>query len=370
MRHAILLAGFAAIMIPGPATAMAAVEAPAAAQRLTLERVFASPSLTGTVPRAAKLSPDGKLVTLLRNRPDDLERYDLWAIDPATGASRMLVDSKKFATGAELSEAERMQRERARIASLKGIVTYDWAPDGKSIIVPLDGDIYLADLAGNVRRLTNTKGSELNATASERSRFVSFVRDNELYALELATGTERKLTSGASDTISWGLAEFIAQEELGRTRGHWWAPDDRRIAVARVDDSKVEVATRAAIGADKTTTFDQRYPRAGTANSVVDLYLMNPDGSGQVKADLGANADVYLARVDWLPDSSGVIVQRQRRDQKRLDVIRVDGATGNATRCSPRRQTWMNLEGRFASAPGRSDPVLVRTSRASASLPL
>ena len=344
MRHAILLAGFAAIMIPGPATAMAAVEAPAAAQRLTLERVFASPSLTGTVPRAAKLSPDGKLVTLLRNRPDDLERYDLWAIDPATGAARMLVDSKKFATGAVLSEAERMQRERARIASLKGIVTYDWAPDGKSIIVPLDGDIYLADLAGNVRRLTNTKGSELNATASERSRFVSFVRDNELYALELATGTERKLTSGASDTISWGLAEFIAQEELGRTRGHWWAPDDRRIAVARVDDSKVEVATRAAIGADKTTTFDQRYPRAGTANSVVDLYLMNPDGSGQVKADLGANSDVYLARVDWLPDSSGVIVQRQSRDQKRLDVLRVDAATGASTLLfSDTSDQWINL---------------------------
>ena len=127
-------------------------------QRLTLERVFASPALTGQVPRALKLSPDGKLVTLLRNRPDDLERYDLWAIDPATGAERMLVDSKKFATGAELSEAERMQRERARIANLKGIVAYDWAPDGKSLLVPLDGDIYLADLDGNVKRLTEHQG--------------------------------------------------------------------------------------------------------------------------------------------------------------------------------------------------------------------
>ena len=110
-------------------------------------------------------------MTLLRNRPDDLERYDLWAIDPATGAARMLVDSKKFATGAVLSEAERMQRERARIANLTGIVSYDWAPDGKRIVVPLDGDIYLADLAGNVKRLTNTKGSELDATASEKSRY-------------------------------------------------------------------------------------------------------------------------------------------------------------------------------------------------------
>jgi dipeptidyl-peptidase-4 len=340
LRHAILLAGIAALLVP----AMAAAQAPVAPQRLTLERVFASPALTGNVPRALKLSPDGKLVTLLRNRPDDLERYDLWAIDPATGAARMLVDSKKFATGAVLSEAERMQRERARVANLTGIIAYDWAPDGKSIVVPLDGDIYLADLAGNVKRLTNTKGSELNATASEQSRFVSFVRDNELYALDLATNRERKLTSGASDTISWGLAEFIAQEELGRTKGHWWAPNDQRIAVARVDDSKVEVAVRAAIGADKTTTFEQRYPRAGTANSVVDLYLMNPDGSGRVKANLGANKDVYLARVDWLPDASGLIVQRQSRDQKTLDVLRVDARTGASTLLfSDTSDMWINL---------------------------
>ncbi len=343
MRHTLLLAGIAAILIPASLNAQAPA-APVASQKLTLERVFASPALTGQVPRSAKLSPDGKLVTLLRNRPDDLERYDLWAIDPATGASRMLVDSKKFATGATLSEAERMQRERARIANLTGIVAYDWAPDGKSIVVPLDGDIYLADLAGNVKRLTNTKGSELDATASEKSRFVSFVRDNELYALDLATNKERKLTSGASDVISWGVAEFISQEELGRRRGHWWAPDDSRIAVARVDDSKVEVATRAAIGAEKTTTFEQRYPRAGTANSVVDLYLMNPDGTGRIKADLGTNKDVYLARVDWLPDASGLIVQRQSRDQKRLDVLRVDARTGASKLLfSDTSDIWINL---------------------------
>jgi dipeptidyl-peptidase 4 len=341
LRHAVLLAGIAAILIPATVSAQAPASPPS---RLTLERVFASPSLTGQVPRAAKLSPDGKLVTLLRNRPDDLERYDLWAIDPVTGAARMLVDSKKFATGATLSEAERMQRERARIANLTGIVTYDWAPDGKHIVVPLDGDIYLADLAGNVRRLTNTKGSELNATASEQSRFVSFVRDNELYVLDIASGKERKLTSGASETVSWGLAEFIAQEELGRTKGHWWAPNDKRIAVQRVDDSKVEVATRAAIGADKTTTFEQRYPRAGTDNSVVDLYLMNPDGSGRVKADLGTNPDIYLARVDWLPDSSGLIVQRESRDQKRLDVLRIDAATGKSKLLfSDTSDLWINL---------------------------
>ena len=111
-----------------------------AQEKLTLERVFASPDLAGPQPRALKLSPDGKLVTLLKPRADEKERLDLWAIDTATGAERMLVDSKKTGSGAELSEAEKMQRERARIGGSKGIVAYDWAPDGKSILVPLDGE--------------------------------------------------------------------------------------------------------------------------------------------------------------------------------------------------------------------------------------
>ena len=313
-------------------------------QRLTLDRIFGNPALTGKVPRSAKLSPNGELVTLLRNRPDDIERYDLWAIDPTTSRARMIVDSKKIGSGAELSEAEKMQRERARLSGLKGIVAYDWAPDGQHILVPIDGDLYLADLTGNVRRLTDTKTSELDGMVSEKGRFVSFVRERRFHVLDLTTMTDRAVTPEERDTASWGLAEFIAQEELGRFRGAWWAPDDSRIALTRVDESGVEVATRASIGAEKTTTFEQRYPRAGTDNAKVDLYLMNPDGGGLVKADLGIDPDVYLARVDWLPDASGLIVQRESRDQKTLDLIRIDASTGAATPLlTDRSGMWINL---------------------------
>ena len=111
---------------------------------LTLERIFASPSLSGPTPRAVKLSPDGRTATLLKPRPDDRDRYDLWAVDVATGAQRMLVDSTKVGTGAALSETERMNRERQRIASVKGIASYDWAPDSTALLVPIDGDLWLA----------------------------------------------------------------------------------------------------------------------------------------------------------------------------------------------------------------------------------
>ncbi|WP_293883468.1 S9 family peptidase [Sphingomonas sp.] len=317
-------------------------------QKLTLERLFASPALGGAAPRALKLSPDGTLLTSLRPRADDRERYDLWAVDTRTGVARMLVDSAKIGNGAQLSEAEKMQRERARIGGTKGIVAYDWAPDGKSLLVPLDGDLFIATLDGKVRRITATQSTELDATISPRGGFVSFVRDQNLFVADLATGSERRLTRGGGDALSWGLAEFVAQEEMDRTKGAWWAPDDKRLAVARVDESKVAIVSRAAIGADGTKVYDQRYPRAGAANAVVDLFVINVDGSGQVRVDLGTNPDIYLARVNWSPDGKTLYVQRESRDQKTLDLLKVDPATGKSTVVfSEHSKTWLNLHDDF-----------------------
>ena len=334
---------------PAPPVAVPApVPAPVASEsaELTLARVFASPDLSGQQPRALKLSPDGRLLTSLRPRPDDRDRFDLWATDTNTGAERMLVDSAKIGSGAELSEAEKMQRERARIGGQKGIVAYDWAPDGKSILVPLDGDLYLATLDGNIRRLTETPGGELNPVVSPRGAFISFVRDQNLFVQSLTGGDARALTKGEGGTVHWGEAEFVAQEEMDRRTGYWWSPDERYVAVERFDEAPVHVATRAAIGATGTKVFEQRYPAAGTPNVLVELYVMKADGTGQVKVNLGPEPDIYLARVDWMPDGSGLLVQRQSRDQKRLDILRVDPATGRATILFSEKagaRSWLNL---------------------------
>ncbi|TMJ11538.1 MAG: S9 family peptidase [Alphaproteobacteria bacterium] len=323
---------------------LAAAPIPAQARDLTLERLFQSPSLAGPTPRLARLSPDGRLVTLLRNRQEEKDRFDLWAIDAATGAARMLVDSKKIGTGADISEEEKMRRERLRIAGTKGITDYGWAPDGKSILVPIDGDLYLASLDGQVRRLTETEETEIDAKVSETGRYLSYLRDQNIFVMDLASARERALTSDGGGTLSWGAAEFVAQEEMGRQTGYWWSPDDRFVAVARVDESPVAVVTRAAIGAEGTRLVEQRYPAAGTRNAIVDLYIMAPDGSGRIKADLGSNPDVYLTRVDWAKDGKSLFVQRMSRDQKRLDVLRVDPVTGkSALLFSETSKTWVNL---------------------------
>jgi dipeptidyl-peptidase-4 len=327
---------------------LAAVAAPAFAGDLPLERVFQSPALSGPTPRAAKLSPDGRFVTLLKNRPDDKDRYDLWAIDTATGAERMLVDSQKIGTGAAISEEEKMRRERARIAGTKGITEYNWAPDSKSILVPIDGDLYLATRDGEVRRLTNTAATEIDPKVSETGRYLSFLRDQNLFVMDAASGQEHALTSDGGKTLGWGAAEFVAQEELGRDTGYWWSPDDRYVAVARVDESPVAIVKRAAIGASGTELIEQRYPAAGSKNAIVDLYVMTPDGQSRVKADLGADPDYYLARVDWSKDGKSLYVQRLSRDQKMLDMLRLDPVSGRSTLLfSETSPTWVNLTDNF-----------------------
>lgn len=303
---------------------------PAAAQPLTIERVFASPSLSGPVPRGVKLSPDGRWLTLLRGRTEDRERFDLWGFDRTTGKWTMLVDSLKLGSGRELSEAEKMQRERLRIGDLKGIVSYEWAADCQAILVPLDGDLYLARLDGTVQRLSDTPEDELNPALSPRGGFVSFVRGRRLWTGAVGAEARPVTPEEASETVRWGEAEFVAQEEMARITGYWWAPDDSRIAVQRFDEAKVAVVTRAAIGAEGTKTYAQRYPLAGTPNAEVALYVQRPDGSERVEVDLGPDKDIYLARVDWAPDARTLYVQRQNRAQTRLDMLAVDPTTGKS----------------------------------------
>ena len=348
-RTAALALALAAASTPAIAQDQAAMPQTSPEQQpLTLEAVFGSPSLNGPSPRGLKLAPDGSMVTLLKNRVDDKDRYDLWAMDLQTGEQRMLVDSEQVGTGAALSEAEKMQRERARIGGLKGIVSYEWSPDAQSILVPLDGDLYLANRDGEVRRLTETEAGELNPTLSPGGQYLSFVRDGAVMVQRVAGTDAAAITPDEPDAVEWGVAEFVAQEEMDRDTGMWWAPNDSRIAVARVDNRPVGIVTRAAIGAQGTEVYDQRYPAAGTPNAIVDLYVMKADGSGRVQVDLGADKDIYLARVNWSPDAQTLYVQRQNRAQTRIDLLKVDPATGRSQLLfSEEQPRFTNLSGNF-----------------------
>jgi dipeptidyl-peptidase-4 len=327
------------------------------ANPLTIERLYASPSLNGPSPRAVKFSPDGTRVTFLKAREDDSSRYDLWQFDVATGAPSMLVDSTLLEPeDVDLSEEEKALRERQRIAGSKGIVSYDWGTSD-TILVPIGGDLHLITLADSgpkTRQLTDTNAFEYDAKVSPDGSRVSFVRDGSVYAITLANGNQQRLTPLAEPdkAIRYGIAEFVAQEEMSRYTGYWWSPDGRYVAYTRVDESTVDIIPRFDIAAEDVTVIEQRYPRAGRPNAVVDLFIRDIE-SGRVieidwrREDWGPATDQYLARVNWAR-ADGVVVQRVDRDQKTLEYVWFDPATGQSRQMHLEQQdTWINLSDDF-----------------------
>jgi dipeptidyl-peptidase-4 len=341
-------------------TASLALTAASGARDLTVERLFDAPDLQGPSLRQPRFSPDSALVSYLRGKDDDPQVFDLWAYDIAAGQHRLLVDSRSLApSGEKLSAEEEARRERQRTAALRGIVEYQWAPDSHALLFPLGGDLYHYDLSKPaneaVRRLTTTEAYETDPQYSPKGRYVSFIRDQDLYAVEIATGAERRLTTGGGGLISNGVAEFIAQEEMNRNTGYWWSPDESQIAFARVDESPVAELERFEVQAEGFRVLSQRYPAAGAANADVRLGVLALDTGEIAWADLGLT-DHYLARVNWFPEGNQILVQRQARNQKRLDLLSfpVTGGSGRLL-FSETNDTWVDLHDDLYFLPRRKE---------------
>ena len=444
--------------------------------RLSLERLYASPSLNGPTAKGVKFSPDGARVTFQKGREDDASQFDLWQFDVATGEQSLLVDSKLLEPEeVELSEEEKALRERKRIAGQRGIVSYDWGT-ADTILIPIGGDLWLitlpesADYLGwtfalkpsaqsngisledvrdavseyhsyedgavqrlprtaseagdagtqeellstsesrfldglrsrpvttadgseltlgdiadfaygvppvrpDVRRLTTTEAFEYDARVSPKGNYVSFVRDGAVFTINLATGEETQITPDAEpgNAISYGVAEFVAQEEMSRYTGYWWSPDETYVAYTRVDESTVDVIERFDIAAEETTVIDQRYPRAGRPNAIVDLFVRNIETGETVQInwrrdDWGPATDQYLARVNWgkTPNGSLLAAQRVDRDQTVIDVPMwvLSGAEAqlfDGTFYSEEQSNWVNI----SSDTRISFPLLTTTSERS-----
>ncbi len=270
-------------------------------------------------------------MTYLKSKADDVDVTDLWIADVKSGAARLLIDGRALSPdNHELSEAEKSRRERLGLRT-RGVVEYHWDDQGKYILAPVQGDLWLYERAsGKTRRLTQTPGDEVDGKISPKGGFVSYVRDDNLYLVPIAGGAEQALTNGGSELKSWGTAEFIAQEELHRFTGYWWSPDETKIAMTHVDQTGVDIIDRVDIGAEGGTVVHQRYPRVGRPNAVIELYVADVASGARVKVDLGPSSDIYLGRVDWARDAKTLYVQRLTRDQKRLDLLAVDVATGAA----------------------------------------
>ena len=278
-------------------------------------------------PRSFTVSPDGSRVIFIRSHSGSDSVNTLWSLDTATGVERELLDPRTLNTDlSELTAAELRQRERAREGA-SGITSYACNRDVTLAVTVLGGSIVLIDLLSGDVTMPSIESGVFDVRLSPDGSTISYLRGTSLCVASLA-GDERVLASDPNEAVSWGNAEFIAAEEMGRFRGYWWSPDSQSIAACRVDVSPINVWHIADPAHPELPATEHRYPAAGTPNASVSLHIISVATAAATPVELSGNWE-YLNTVSW--NSAGLIAQTQTRDQKQIDIHSIDASTGKAT---------------------------------------
>lgn len=289
-----------------------------------LRRQARTQRFTLGAPKEFLVSPDGSRVLFLRAESGTDRRNSLWSLDIASGQESKVVDAVALLPGEEeLPPEERARRERARETS-GGVVGYAVDREFTVATFSLSGKLYAVDLAtGQVRLLV--EGAVVDPRPNPTGTHVAYVSERRLRVLDLATGSDRALVEEEGDDIAWGLAEFIAAEELGRVRGYWWAPDGSAVLVERSDRAEVPRWTIADPVNPQAPATTVAYPAAGTTNVAVSLSFVDLHGN---RIDVEGGEWEYLAAVHW-SEGGLPLLAVQPRDQRRLEVHAVDPADGS-----------------------------------------
>lgn len=311
-----------------------------------IEAIASFPPPGMDMPNSFAFAQDGKGIMFLHRSPDDPVQK-LYMVDLQTGERRLLAAPPGGGVKEDaLTPEEELRRQRERMLAV-GITHY--SRQGKLILVPLAGSIYVLDPgATELRLVVDSKeiSPALTPKLSPDGDWIAFVRDAEVLVVPVFGGEAQQVTSGSQETGKTnGLAEYIAQEELGRRDGFWWSPDSSHIAYAEVDETHIPIYRIMHQGKDVTgegAQEDHRYPFAGAENAEVQLFVISRDGGEPIRMDLNVGYEIYLARVFWWPDGA-LGAHILNRPQNVMDVVRFDPSSGE--RQTVLRETndyWVN----------------------------
>jgi dipeptidyl-peptidase-4 len=311
--------------------------------KLTIERINSEPSLSGTLPSRLQWHPDGRRLTFLRRSG---ETSSLHALDVTKGEASLLLDGTKAL----------VPGDKPRPLPL---ASGTWLPDGQTLLVPAQGDVYTVDVrTGAVRPLVKTPEAEEYPEASPDGSRVAFVRKSDLFVVDVATGRETRLTRGGSETLLNGKLDWVYEEELASRSGQafLWSPDSRSIAYLQLDQSRVPTFPIVDFVPVRNEVQWQRYPKAGAPNSIVRLGVISLDQDGTPGPERLLSFtpdDVYvLPQLGWTPDSRNVAFQHLNRAQNELELrlLPVPSRPGDPlgtprTVLTERSSTWLNTFG-------------------------
>ncbi len=296
-------------------------------------------------PTGIQVTSDGSAVLFLRSPPRDPTR-SLYEFDVATGKTRELLTPEALLHGAQehLSVAERARRERER-SQAAGFNSFQLSQDGKTVVVTLSGQLYaLTRATGATRQLTRGSDSILTPRISPDGEYVAYVKGNDVFVTSLVSGRTWQTTRGGTATITHGLAEFVAEEEMQRFSGFWWSPDSRSIAFEEADSRGVERFTIADPAHPERPANVFPYPRPGKANVQVRLGITGLRGGHVTWVRWDRKRYPYLARVMWKVKAAPLTILVQARDQKTQRLLAVDARTGRTRLLLQQTDdAWLNL---------------------------
>ncbi|MFI1591175.1 alpha/beta fold hydrolase [Streptomyces halstedii] len=328
-------------------------------QKLSFPRQHArTQRFTLGAPRAFTVSPDGTRVIFLRSGSGTDRTNRLHVLDTGTGEERVAADPRALlgGSGERLSPQERARRERAREGSA-GIVGYAVDAAAELAAFALSGKVYVAELRAGTARALPVPGPVLDPRPSPDGRHVAYVTRGALRVVGADGAGDRAVAEPEDAHTTYGLAEFVAAEEMARHRGFWWSPESDRLLVARADDGAVRRWWIADPANPDGAPSEIGYPAAGTPNAEVRLFLTDLDGA-RTEVVWDRTLFPYLARVHWSSHGAPLLLV-QARDQRSQRYLAVDTESG-ATRTVhvDEDEIWLDLfDGVPAWAP---DGRLVR----------
>ena len=294
-------------------------------------------------PRAFTVAPDGTRVVFLRSTSGTDRASSLWVLDVRDGGERVAADPRALLGGdsEELPPEERARRERSREGGA-GIVGYATDAAVELASFALSGRLFTAELRAGTARELPTPGPVIDPRPSPDGRHVAYVAQGALRVVGAEGKDERALAEPESANVTYGLAEFIAAEEMQRLRGFWWSPDSDRLLVARVDDTPVRRWWISDPAQPEREPQHVAYPAAGTDNADVRLFVIGLDGA-RTEVVWDRVRYPYLAHVHW-SEAGAPLLLVQARDQRSQLFLAVSPQTG-ATRLvhADEDQVWLDL---------------------------